>query len=278
MKPRIIGFSEKTDETGKTPVAFFHVNVRGESCVNGASHPILAVPPRAPGNGEGDAFLIILGKSLFPLPEHVFLRFEKDEVLLECKTTENGEPGCKVLRPGFATVSETVELWPPIYAGIITISDKGSKGKREDTSGPALAKALEGIGGVACKRAVVPDEKKEIASLLETWTTGENALDLVITTGGTGLAGRDVTPETLASLPGKDVPGLGEYMRWKTSFSTLRSILSRGTAKVVGQTLVLALPGSRRGAEQCFDAVSPVLRHAVEIASGKGGECGGHHS
>lgn len=276
-KHRILGFLEGAEKTAKTPVAFFHTDARGQSCVNGCQRRILIAPPCSCG-GDDDVFTVILSKSLFPLPGHGFLRFEKDEVLLECKTDENGGTRCVVLRPGFATVSEVVEFWPPIKTGIMTISDKGSRGEREDTSGPALAKAIVDIGGVVCKRAVVPDEKEKIATLLEMWATGADSLDLVLTTGGTGLSERDVTPEALGSLPGKDVPGLGEFMRWKTSFFTLRSILSRGTAKVVDRTLVVALPGSRRGAVQCFEAVSPVLRHAVEIASGRGGECGGHHS
>jgi len=275
MKHRILGFSEGTDKTGKNPVAFFHTDARGQSCVNGSRQRILTVPP---GGGVADAFSIILSKNLFPLPGHGFLRFAKDGVLLDCRTDESGWTTCEVLRPGFATVSEAVDFWSPIRTGILTISDKGSRGEREDTSGPALAKALADIGGVASKRAVVPDEKEQIATLLESWTKGADSLDLVLTTGGTGLSERDVTPEAIASLPGKDVPGLGEFMRWKTSFFTLRSILSRGTAKVAGRTLIVALPGSRRGAVQCFEALSPVLRHAVEIASGKGGECGGHHS
>ncbi|MGC9490123.1 MAG: MogA/MoaB family molybdenum cofactor biosynthesis protein [Thermovirgaceae bacterium] len=277
MKHRILGFSEGADKTAKTPVAFFHTDARGQPCANGCQRRILIVPPGSCG-GDDDAFTIILSKSLFPLPGHGFLRFAKDGVLLECKTHQNGEIRCEVFRPGFVTVSEVVEFWPPIKTGIMTISDKGSRGEREDTSGPALAKAIADIGGIVCKRAVVPDEKEEIATLLETWTTGADPLDLLLTTGGTGLSERDVTPEALGSLSGKDVPGLAEFMRWKTSFFTLRSILSRGMAKVVGRTLVVALPGSRRGAIQCFEAVSPVLRHAVDIASGKGGECGGHHS
>jgi molybdenum cofactor synthesis domain-containing protein len=238
MKHRILGFSEGADKTGKTPVAFFHTDARGQSCVNGGRRRILVAPSGSCGGGGADAFSIILSNNLFPLPGHGFLRFAKDGVLLECRTDENGGTGCEVLRPGFAAVSEAVEFWLPIYTGIMTVSDKGSRGEREDTSGPALAKALVDIGGVACEKAVVPDEKEEIATLLERWTTGADSLDLVLTTGGTGLAERDVTPEALASLPGKDVPGLGEFMRWKTSFFTLRSILSRGTAKVVGRTLV----------------------------------------
>lgn len=278
MKHRILGFSEDADKIGTTPVAFFHTDASGQSCANGCRRRIVIAPPGSCDDGCTDAFGIIVSKDLFPLPGHGFFRFAKDGVLLECRIEENCRTDCEVLRPGFATVSEVVELLSPMYTGIMTISDKGSRGEREDTSGPGLSKALEDIGGVVSERAVVPDQKEEIAALLEKWTTGANSLDLVLTTGGTGLAERDVTPEALESLPGKDVPGLGEFMRWKTSSFTLRSILSRGMAKVVGRTLVVALPGSRKGALQCFEAVSPVLRHAVEIASGKGGECGEHQS
>jgi len=278
MKPRVLGFSENGAEIGKMPIAFFHTDARGRSCVNGHHCRILPVSPGSQDHYADRSFTICLSSHLFPLGKRGFLHFSTDGVILDCKSGEDGGISCEVLRQGFVTVSETVEFWPPIYTGIMTVSDKGSRGEREDTSGPALAKAVESIGGIFSERTIVPDVKEDILSALKVWTTGDNALDLVLITGGTGLAARDITPEALAILPGKDVPGLGEYMRWKTSSFTLRSILSRGTAKVIGRTLVLALPGSRRGAMQCFEAVSPVLRHAVEIASGKGGECGGHHS
>lgn len=277
MKNRILGFFEGSDKVS-LPIAFFHKDARGRSCVNGRPHRVRLAPP---GYGEPlvrDVFTVRLSGNLFPMSGHGFLHMPGDDVLLECANPEKNETLCEVLRPGFATVSEPVEFWPPINAGVLTVSDQGSEGKREDTSGPALAEALAGIGGVPLERNIVPDDTAEIVSALKEWVTREHPLDLVLTTGGTGLAERDVTPEALDALTGKDVPGLGEYMRWKTSSFTLRSILSRSTAKVVERTLVVALPGSKRGALQCFEAVSPVLRHAVEIASGKGGECGGHHA
>lgn len=275
MKSRILSLSE-SGKKNSLPLSFFHTDSTGRTCVNGLNKKILLTPPGEDKCYVEGVFAVCLSAGLFPLPDHGFLLIHEDGVLLECNLDEEGETLCEVIKPGFAVVSGTVEFWEPLKAGILTVSDKGSRKEREDTSGPALAEALKNIGGIPVERAIVPDDISDISTVLKRWTIGETPMDLVLTTGGTGLSNRDVTPEAISGLPGKDVPGLSEYMRWKTSAFTLRSILSRSLAKLVGQTLVIALPGSRKGALQCFESVAPVLRHAVETASGRGGECGGH--
>jgi molybdenum cofactor synthesis domain-containing protein len=139
-----------------------------------------------------------------------------------------------------------------------------------------LTKLLPRIGARTIARAIVPDEIEEITNVLREWSSGSK-VDLILVTGGTGLSPRDVTPEALMSVGDRVVPGLGEYMRWATSLSTPRSILSRGIAVTKGKSLIIALPGSERGATECFRALMPTLRHAVEMLSGRGGECAHSH-
>ncbi|MEA3508424.1 MAG: MogA/MoaB family molybdenum cofactor biosynthesis protein, partial [Synergistota bacterium] len=158
-----------------------------------------------------------------------------------------------------------------------TVSDKGSRGDRKDISGPALEESVISLGAEICFRDMVPDDENMIRDAILGWVGG-NGLDLVLVTGGTGLSERDVTPEAVRSLGGREAPGFGEYIRSATSCFNPRAILSRSTAAVFERCLVLALPGSPRGAVECLEAVKPVLRHAIEIASGRGGECGHAHS
>ena len=142
---------------------------------------------------------------------------------------------------------------------MITISDRGAAGEAEDTSGPAVASLLEAAGFEVIGRQVIPDELDEIRALLR-----EAGGDLVVTTGGTGLAPRDVTPQATAMEIDFPVPGLAEEMRRAGIASTPMAALSRGLAGVRGRTLILNLPGSERGATESLAAVLPALRHAVQ--------------
>ena len=146
-------------------------------------------------------------------------------------------------------------------AFVLTISDRSARGERDDTSGPALAERLAALG-YEVDRAVVPDEAKQIARAVK-----EAATDhlLVVTTGGTGMGPRDVTPQALRTIVDYEVPGFGEAMRAEGRASTPFAILSRSFGAVIGQTLVLALPGSPRGALESLDAVAAVLDHAAEM-------------
>jgi len=155
-----------------------------------------------------------------------------------------------------------------IRAGILTVSDKGSRGERVDTSGAAIREMLVGIGGEVAQYAIVPDERDVIAATLRAWCDA-GALDLVLTTGGTGLAARDVTPEATLDAADRVVPGIAEAMRAAGMRNTPKAMLSRSVAAVRGGTLIVNLPGSEKGARESLGAVIEVLPHAVELLRGQ---------
>ena len=152
-------------------------------------------------------------------------------------------------------------------AGILTVSDKGSRGERADTSGDAVREMLEGTGAMIVRREIVPDERWRIAQVLREWADSA-AFDVIITTGGTGLAARDVTPEATSEIAEKIVPGIGEAVRAEGLRHTPKAMLSRGIAVVRGATLIVNLPGSEKGARESLAAVLEVLPHAVELLRG----------
>jgi molybdenum cofactor synthesis domain-containing protein len=152
--------------------------------------------------------------------------------------------------------------------GILTVSDKGSRGEREDTSGPAIGELLAGIGGEVWRREIVPDERAVVAATLAAWCDAGD-LDLIVTTGGTGLAARDVTPEATLDIGERLVPGIAEAMRAAGLRATPMAMLSRGVAVVRGSTLIINLPGSEKGARESLQAVLPVLRHGVDLLRGE---------
>ena len=147
---------------------------------------------------------------------------------------------------------------------MITVSDRCFAGEAQDRSGPAVARLLEVAGYEVTGSRLVPDEVEQIRAVLR-----EAAAELVVTTGGTGLAARDVTPQATRMEIDFEVPGLAEEMRRVGSASTPLAILSRGLAGVRGRTLVLNLPGSERGATESISAVLPVLGHALDLLRGK---------
>ncbi|GAB7388860.1 MogA/MoaB family molybdenum cofactor biosynthesis protein [Bacillaceae bacterium] len=152
-------------------------------------------------------------------------------------------------------------------AGILTISDKGAAGEREDESGRILHKLIEEIGGRVVAYRIVPDERALIErSLLE--LADELGCSLVLTTGGTGFAARDVTPEATKAVIEREAPGLAETMRAATLAKTRFAMLSRATAGIRGRTLIINLPGSPKGVRECFASISDVIPHAVKLLSG----------
>jgi molybdenum cofactor synthesis domain-containing protein len=159
----------------------------------------------------------------------------------------------------------------PIRAGILTTSDLGARGQREDTSGAAIREMLEGIGAVVERYEIVPDEAEVIASRLRSWCD-QDRLDLVLTTGGTGLAPRDVTPQATASVIDYEVAGIAETMRAEGRKSTPLAMLSRGLAGVRGRSLIINLPGSTKGVRESLAPLLPVLPHAVELLRGEASE------
>ena len=148
--------------------------------------------------------------------------------------------------------------------GILTVSTSGAQGQREDTSGQAIRELLEQQGYEVVRYEVVSDEKELIANRLSQWADSGD-VDLIVTTGGTGLGHRDVTPEACLSVIEKEVPGLAEAMRANTLQFTPMAMLSRSVAGIRGHTLIITLPGSPKGVRECLDVVTPVLPHALEL-------------
>jgi len=158
-----------------------------------------------------------------------------------------------------------------VRAAVITISDKGAAGLREDKSGPALVEALQGHALVN-EQFVIPDEYEQIKTEL-TRLADSGSVDIILTTGGTGLAPRDVTPEATLAVVERLVPGIPEAMRAESHKITDRAMLSRAQAGVRGRALIINLPGSPKAAVECLQVVLPVLAHAVETLRGEAYEC-----
>jgi len=151
-------------------------------------------------------------------------------------------------------------------AHVVTVSDGVFHGTREDKSGPALADMLHRGGFDVGAPEVVPDEVERITEAIETAIA--RGADIVVTTGGTGLGPRDVTPQATAALIDYEVPGIGEEMRRAGAASTPMAALSRGAAGVRGRTLVINVPGSPKGATESLQAVMPILPHALQLLHG----------
>ncbi|MGC8666645.1 MAG: MogA/MoaB family molybdenum cofactor biosynthesis protein [Chthonomonadales bacterium] len=147
-------------------------------------------------------------------------------------------------------------------AGVLTISDRCARGVQEDHSGPRARELLQGHGWEIVTHGVVPDDVEQIAQTLEEWCS---ACDLIITTGGTGLSPRDVTPEATLRVVDREAPGLAEYVRWYGCQRNPRAALSRGVAGVCKRTLIVNLPGSVRAVEEGLQALMPLLHHAVAL-------------
>jgi molybdenum cofactor synthesis domain-containing protein len=152
--------------------------------------------------------------------------------------------------------------------GILTISDKGSKGQRQDRSGEVMREGLSQLDSRIIKYDIVPDEVEVIAGKLVEWADG-GGVDVILTTGGTGLSRRDVTPEATLSVIDKSVPGFAEAMRAKSLEKTPMAMLSRAMAGVRGECLIINMPGSPKAVQECLEAILPAIPHAVEIIKGE---------
>jgi len=156
--------------------------------------------------------------------------------------------------------------------GVITVSDKGSRGERVDESGAVAIELLESIGGVVKKYIIVPDEKEEIKDeIIE--MTDSLKVDFVVTSGGTGFSPRDVTPEATLEVIERIVPGIPEAMRAESLKVTPKAMLSRAAAGIRNKSLIVNLPGSPKGVRECLGIIMPVLKHGIEILRGEASEC-----
>lgn len=156
-----------------------------------------------------------------------------------------------------------------IRAAILTVSDTCAQGSREDVSGQTIAEMLTADRFEICDRKIVPDDMAAIAGELRRFSE-EVGVELVLTTGGTGLGPRDVTPEATTSVCQRMAPGFGEIMRIEGFKKTEKAVLSRGTAGVCGRTLIVNLPGSPKAVRESLEVILDVLPHAVKMVLGGG--------
>jgi molybdenum cofactor synthesis domain-containing protein len=151
-----------------------------------------------------------------------------------------------------------------IRFGILTLSDRSAQGERADASGPALAELIHAQSWLVAKQAILPDEESAIRAALIEWAD-DGEVDVILTTGGTGFASRDVTPEATRAVIERDAPGLAETMRAESLKKTPHAMLSRAVAGIRGHTLIVNLPGSPKGALENLQTILPVLSHAVQL-------------
>jgi len=154
-----------------------------------------------------------------------------------------------------------------IVAAVITVSDSASRGEREDRSGPALVAELEKLGARIAASEIISDDREQICSKLRQYSDRDD-INLILTTGGTGFAPRDNTPEATRDVIEKEAPGLAELMRLKSLDQTPLAPLSRSVCGIRGRTLIVNLPGSTRGAVENFTAIRSALPHGIDLLSG----------
>jgi molybdopterin adenylyltransferase len=155
-----------------------------------------------------------------------------------------------------------------ITVAVITVSDSVVAGTREDLSGPAVRERLESFGWTVSAVELVPDESLQIAEAVRNLANSGD-FSVILTTGGTGVALRDVTPEATRSVIEREIPGLGELMRFEGQKFTSHAVLSRGLAGVRGRTLIVNLPGSPKGAVESLDAIAKLIPHVVDLLEGR---------
>ena len=183
----------------------------------------------------------------------------------------------RVLEGGEIHVGDEVTLLPPpedppLRAAVITLSDKGSRGEREDKSGPLIVEMLTAAGYVVEETMILPDEAKALKAQLIRLADGRQ-VNLILTTGGTGFAPRDITPEVTLSVAERNAPGIAEAMRYHSLTITPRGMLSRGVSVLRGKTLIVNLPGSPKAVKENLEYILPSLAHGIRLAAGLDGEC-----
>lgn len=259
---------------GDHTLCYVHKNAAGESCINEVSIKIrYALAGDELKSNEAEGFMTLILPHKTQINDGDFLSTHDSDTVLRWN---HAASAFTVIKSGFLSVSAKFSIWSTLTVAVLTISDKGYKGEREDTAGPELEQLVCNIGGVVIERAKVPDEIEAIVNIVKGWC--DKGYNLILTAGGTGLSPRDVTPEALLSISEKTVPGFGEMMRMKTVIHTPRAFLTRGLAVIKDKTLIIAFPGSKKGAAQCFNSISSILRHGVETLIGISSECGQNDS
>ena len=157
-----------------------------------------------------------------------------------------------------------------IRTGIVTLSDKGSKGERQDTSGPLIEEIIQLIGAKVVQYEILPDEQLALEARLIALC---QKCDLILTTGGTGLSLRDITPEATLAIIDREIPGMAEAMRLESLKKTPHAMLSRAVVGIRGTTLIVNLPGSPKGARENLEAIITAIPHAIEKIKGSDKEC-----
>ncbi len=181
----------------------------------------------------------------------------------------------RVLHGGTVSVGDELLLKerPKFRAGVITASDKGSRGEREDLSGPAICGMLTENGYEVARTVLLPDEEELLYQEIVRFCD-EDKVDVLFTTGGTGLSPRDCTPEATMRAATKNVPGIAEAIRYYSLKITPRAMLGRAVSVMRNQTLIINLPGSIKAVKESLDCILPTLGHGIEIMRGDAGECG----
>lgn len=156
----------------------------------------------------------------------------------------------------------------PVTVGILTVSDRSFRGEREDQGGPAIKSVVGGMGWRMAAESIVPDDVERIRKNILNWID-EKKIDLVLTTGGTGIGPRDVTPEATRGLIEKELPGLMELVRFQSARKTPWAVLSRAVAGVRKKSLIVNLPGNPEGAKECLEIISDVIPHALAMIHGQ---------
>jgi molybdenum cofactor synthesis domain-containing protein len=157
-------------------------------------------------------------------------------------------------------------------AGVVTVSDKGSRGEREDLSGKEVVRMLQELSILVRETVIIPDEQDQIRQTLID-LSDRKGLDLIVTTGGTGVTPRDLTPDATLEVIDKALPGMAEAMRQESLKKTPHAMISRAVVGIRGQTLIINLPGSPRGVRENLAVVLPALKHALEKIKGDETEC-----
>ena len=180
----------------------------------------------------------------------------------------------RVIAGGEIRVGDEVTLLPPPDA-VITLSDKGSRGEREDKSGPLIVKMLAAAGYKVEETLLLPDEAAALKTQLIRLADGRQ-VNLILTTGGTGFSPRDITPEATLAVADRNAPGIAEAMRYHSLSITPRGMLSRAASVLRGKTLIVNLPGSPKAVQENLEYILPSLEHGLRIAAGLDGECARH--